>query len=78
MTIKQREPRRPHEFRINRLEDENETLREVINTTDYALRQLMSYLQSPKFNDDTTVQVADVLRRIENDVRPFAADTLAK
>ena len=29
------------------------------------IRLLRSYLQSPKFHDDTTVQVRDVLMRLE-------------
>ena len=28
------------------------------------IRDLIAYLQSPKFHDDTTVQVADVIRRL--------------
>ncbi len=36
-----------------------------------ALNRLKSYLESDKFHEDTTVQVKDVLLRIQQDIEPY-------
>ncbi len=58
---------------INKLETKVETLIEKLSLEEYrvykahtALIELECYLLSSKFNEDTTVQVKDVLARIQN------------
>jgi hypothetical protein len=63
---------------IKKLQMENKELLATIKNTDRAVRELTGYLLSEKFQNDPTVQTADVLRRIENDIRTFAAETLAE
>ena len=50
---------------IKRLQKENEELRTDKKAARETLTELYSYLTSPKFHEDPTVQTADVLRRIE-------------
>ena len=54
---------------IKRLEKENETYRRMIAAVEGELIEVFRYLQSEKFHEDTTVQVADVMRRLENVTR---------
>jgi hypothetical protein len=54
---------------IKHLKSENEELKENATKTDRALITIISYLSSDKFQIDPTVQVSDVIRRIQNDVR---------
>lgn len=44
---------------------ENTALKSEIKKASQALTELTAYLVSPKFHLDTTVQVADVLRRLD-------------
>tara|TARA_R110000824_G_scaffold165651_1_gene342212 strand:+ start:156 stop:332 length:177 start_codon:yes stop_codon:yes gene_type:complete len=53
------------------LNAENIELQTKIVKTDESLVDLLSYLMSSKFHVDTTVQVNDVIRRIQDDVRSF-------
>lgn len=50
---------------ISRLQQENRHLGYNIKDAQAALNELCGYLLSPKFHNDTTVQVADVLRRLQ-------------
>ena len=50
---------------IQRLQEERNQLITNAKKTEAQLNELRSYLLSPKFHNDTTVQVKDVLRRLE-------------
>lgn len=49
---------------IHRLQNENEAKARQVEELEAGIADLVSYLTSPKFNDDTTVQVSDVLLRL--------------
>ena len=51
---------------IKRLEKENATYRRMIAAVEAEIVDVFRYLQSEKFHEDTTVQGADVMRRLEN------------
>jgi hypothetical protein len=51
---------------IKRLEKDRTKAYLVIAAMDAELTELRRYLTSAKFHEDTTVQVADVLRRLDN------------
>ena len=50
---------------IKKLEAENTDLKARVEATDQGIQDLISYLCSDKFADDSTVQVRDVLKRLE-------------
>ena len=50
---------------IKRIEAENTDLKARMEATDQGIQDLISYLCSDKFADDSTVQVRDVLKRLE-------------
>lgn len=54
---------------IKRLEKENATFRRMIAAVEAELMDVRRYLTSPKFHEDPTVQVRDVLARLENVTR---------
>ncbi len=54
---------------IKQLEKENATYRRMIAAVEAEIVDVYRYLQSEKFHKDTTVQVADVMRRLENVTR---------
>lgn len=47
-----------------KLHEQRDTLRNTVNAYDNGLHDLVCYLCSDKFREDTTVQTADVLNRI--------------
>lgn len=50
---------------ITKLQTEVRTLKYNASDANIALDELVNYLLSSKFNDDTTVQVKDVLNRLQ-------------
>lgn len=50
---------------IKRLELENQALRQEKQEAANMIKDLQRYLVSPKFHQDTTVQVQDVMNRIQ-------------
>lgn len=50
---------------IQRLTSDNTELRETLDGVDETVADLIRYLTSSKFHDDTTVQVSDVLARLQ-------------
>lgn len=50
---------------IKRLELENQALRQEKQEAKNMIHDLQRYLVSPKFHQDTTVQVQDVMNRIQ-------------
>ena len=50
---------------IYRLEDELKEIRSEFTGLKCGISDLVKYLQSSKFHNDTTVQIDDVIRRIE-------------
>lgn len=50
---------------IKRLQAEAETMQALRNEADQALTDLLVHLETPKFWEDTTIQVGDVQRRLE-------------
>lgn len=51
------------------LADENESLRNGMAHTNEQLEDLVNYLLSDKFHEDPTVQIQDVLNRLEPALR---------
>jgi hypothetical protein len=60
---------------IKRLEAQNKVLGEALNTYTRELARLEQYLASPKFHEDTTVQVSDVFTRL-SEIRMSVGDVL--
>ena len=50
---------------IKQLQKENKDLRQALTTVDDMIIQIEHYLLSSKFHQDTTVQIADVLLRLD-------------
>ncbi|WP_391349543.1 hypothetical protein [Azospirillum sp. A23] len=50
---------------ILRLQEDNRIMVEALETVDETVLDLFRYLTSTKFHEDTTVQVADVLQRLQ-------------
>jgi cell division protein FtsB len=50
---------------INRLQQENETLSAEVERLNEGLAALKVYMASEKFHQDTTVQVGDIMRWID-------------
>lgn len=59
---------------IHRLQDENAELRQQLADTREELTELVRYLSSAKFAEDTTVQTRDVLNRLQNAMRLTIVD----
>ena len=49
---------------IKRLEKELAQAREQIAMVEGSIKEITSYLESPKFREDTTVQAGDILLRL--------------
>ena len=60
---------------IKKLQAEVSDAREVLTLIANEVQHLYVYLQSPKFHDDTTVQVQDVLNRTQQ-IRTLASTNL--
>lgn len=58
---------------IHRLQAEVAREKRTVAALEQGLRDLRSYLMSPKFHQDTTVQVDDVLRRMA-ELESYATD----
>ena len=50
---------------IQRLEDNNKDLRDIDTSKMAAINDILVYLASPKFDADTTVQVSDMVTRLQ-------------
>lgn len=50
---------------IKRLEAENKNLRDIDTSKMAAINDILVYLASSKFGDDTTVQVSDMVTRLQ-------------
>jgi hypothetical protein len=50
---------------IQRLEDENKDLRDIDTSKMESINDILVYLASSKFGDDTTVQVSDMVTRLQ-------------
>ena len=51
---------------IKRLEADNKDLRDLDTNKMEAINDILMYLASPKFDQDTTVQVSDIVARLQH------------
>ena len=51
---------------IKRLEAANKDLRDIDTNKMEAINDILVYLASPKFDHDTTIQVSDIVARLQH------------